>query len=483
MIKALAVLIGAAVALALPNAAAPAAAAPTAGTFTVVLTGSAVTSAALDTIRDAGGTVTGRTDEIGVVQVRAADSSRFLSSTLGRPGIASVGPSLRWELPTHGAPADVTHPDGGASSNPADYSWNIDRVTGNGAAWRHETGSRNVVVGVIDSGFDFDHPDLKANIVPGSKTFVPGTTDARDALYHGTHVAGTIAANGTIKGVAPNVGIRAYRVFDAGSAQTTWITAAIVAAAKDGVDVINMSLGGLWVNGQVFYTDPTTGRRIALGNDVADRLAFERAIRFAVGRNVTVVASAGNDALNITDRTSATRALNQLLVDSGLPEYSAVGATVAAPALLPGVVTVSATGGGFGTQDRLAFYSNYGAGAIDVSAPGGDLGPSFPAALVPDAYKYLVLSTTPSYLPCHTLEQALFDCRYGWAAGTSMASPHVAGVAALFISSEFRRTGVKPSAATVVRRLTQGAEDIGKTGYDGLFGHGLANALSAVTAH
>lgn len=145
-------------------------------------------------------------------------------------------------------------------------------------------------------------------------------------------------------------------------------------------------------------------------------------------------------------------------------------------------MTVSATGGGFGSDDRLAFYSNYGPGSIDVAASGGDLGPDYPAVCVPDAHKYLVLSTIPTYLPCRPLEQNLFDCRYGWAAGTSMASPHVAAVAALIVSHEFTRSGAKPTPATVTQTLERNAEDIGKSGYDSLYGHGMVDAVTAVTA-
>ncbi len=452
--------------------------------FTIVLKGETVSTSALDAIQAAGGVVVERVDEIGVVQVQASNATRFLKSILKYQDLAFVGPSLQatLELP------EVNEADASASvataNDPNAYLWNIDRVTNNGAAWETHTGSKDVVVGVIDTGFDFDHPDLKANIVPGSKTFVPGTTNAWDAHSHGTHVAGTIAANGGIKGVAPNVGLRAYRVFNTGSAKQIWITNAIIAAANDRVDVINMSLGGTRVIGQWFYTDPATGERIALGNDAADWVAYERAVRYAVNRNVTVVASAGNDAIDLSNKNGVTRWYNALLQRLGLTQYEVVGAGFKVPAMTPGVVTVSATGGGFGTKDRLAFFSNYGSGAINVAAPGGDCGllDSCNAKLRPaDWYKYLVLSTVPTYLPCSTTAKNLFGtCNYGWKAGTSMASPAAAGVAALIISQEFERTGVKPSPAQVVTKLQQTSEDIGKVGYDNLYGHGLVNAYNAV---
>ncbi len=457
-------------------------------TFTVVLAGESVTQSALAAIQKAGGVVVNRIDQIGVLEVRADNPTAFLKAMLRNQEVASVGPTLEVEL---NLPEVEGVESGGAqslgSTDPMDWAWNIDRVTNNGAAWQTHTGTKDVVVGVIDTGFDFNHPDLKDNIVAGSKTFVPGTTDAWDRHFHGTHVAGTIGANGGIKGVAPNVGLRAYRVFNTGSARQSWITNAIVAAADDQVDVINMSLGGTRVLGQWFYTDPKTGERTNIGNDAASWVAYERAIRYAVNRNVTVVASAGNDGQDLSNKHSVTEWFNALLQKAGLTQYEVVGATFKAPAQLPGVVTVSAMGGGFGTQDRLAFYSNYGSGAVDVGAPGGDVGPNFPSRPA-DYYKYLVLSTNPTYLDCNNrfptgqTAKALFDCKYRWAAGTSMASPHAAGVAALIISQEYARTGVKPSPAEVVTKLQQTTEDVGKVGYDNLYGHGMVNALNAVTA-
>lgn len=452
--------------------------------FTVVLKSESISDSAMAAIEQAGGEVTSRIPEIGVVSVRTSKPTAFLKAMLNHKEIASIGPSLMvpLNLPEMDEPANV-----GSSpadpANPADYTWGVDRVTSGGAAWGIHTGTKDVVVAVIDTGFDMEHPDLVGNIVPGSKTFVPGTTNAWDAHSHGTHVAGTIAANGLIKGVAPNVGLRAYRVFNTGGAQQIWITNAIVAAANDGSDVINMSLGGTRVVGQWYYTDPATGERIRLGGDAADMVAYNRAIRYAVNKGVTVVAAAGNDGYDLANKNQVTKWYNEYLHELGYTMYEVQGATFVVPASIPGVVTVSAHGGGFGTADRLAFYSNYGNGAINVSGPGGDYGPSYPNpgyTLDTDYYKYLVLSTTPRYLACNLPNRLFGTCGYGFKAGTSMATPHAAGVAALIISQEYARTGVKPTPAQVVTKLQQSAEDIGKVGYDPLYGHGLANAYRAL---
>jgi subtilisin family serine protease len=367
----------------------------------------------------------------------------------------------------------------GAAST-TDYSrlaamqWGVQAVTHSGAAWQITQGSHDVVVGLVDTGIDFRHPDLLPNIMPGSRTFVPGTLTAADDGGHGTHVAGIVAANGYLKGVAPGVGIRAYKAVDGhGQASALWVARAIVAAADDGVDVINLSLGFVGIHGEWFYTDPDTGERIRLGNDTPELIAMQRAVRYAVRHGATVVAAAHNWSQDISKRAALTDWYN-MQVDWG---FAAVGAAVEAPCTMPGVLCVSAMGGGWGTPNRPAYYTNYGA-AIDLTAPGGDLGPTFPPYTEPNYYKYLIISTVPTY-PTPFFHGVT---RYGYAAGTSMAAPHAAGVAALYIAQQLALTGSKPSPAQVTARLLQTAAPLGKNGVDPYFGQGLADAYSALTA-
>lgn len=130
------------------------------------------------------------------------------------------------------------------------------QVTNNGESYKLFSGTKNVTVGIIDSGLDINHLDLKDNVVQGSKNLVPkggfrgkeieetGELNLlTDKLGHGTHVAGQIAANGNLKGIAPGIGIKSYRVFGEQNADSLWIIKAIIEAAKDDVDVINISLG------------------------------------------------------------------------------------------------------------------------------------------------------------------------------------------------------------------------------------------------
>src|SRR5690606_38564853 len=81
------------------------------------------------------------------------------------------------------------------------WGWDIKKVTNNGASYKKGTGSHQVKVAIIDSGIDFQHPDLKDNILSTGKSFVPGVSDTSDQMGHGTMVAGGMAANGRMLGV------------------------------------------------------------------------------------------------------------------------------------------------------------------------------------------------------------------------------------------------------------------------------------------
>jgi subtilisin family serine protease len=456
--------------------------------FIVVFESETLPENASSIISEAGGSVTYEVPQIGVLEATTDSPTEFIKAMVNHSQVKSLAPSF--ELPLNLPEVDLDSVDltsslgqvpAGESIWESGWQWDIEKVTHNGASHGISSGSKDVVVGVIDTGFDFNHPDLKNNIVSGSKTFVPGTTNAWDAHSHGTHVAGTIGANGRVKGIAPNVGLRAYRVFNTGGARQIWITNAMTAAADDRVDVINMSLGGTRVLGQWFYTDPNTGERILLGNDAADWVAYQRAVQYAVNRNVTVVVSAGNDRLDLSNPHETAKWYNQVLQKNGFTEYEVVGAAFKVPSQTPGVVTVSATGGGFGTADRLAFYSNYGNGAIELGAPGGDLGPKFPSVIEKDYYKYLILSTVPTYLKQSSLATYMFgEAGYGWKGGTSMAAPQVSGAAAAYISHVYQTTGVKPTPKQVQTHLQQTAQDAGKVGYDELYGHGIVDAYKAL---
>jgi subtilisin family serine protease len=292
------------------------------------------------------------------------------------------------------------------------------------------TGGRpEVLDGDIDTVLDYTHPDLAANVddaasancVSGAP--VQGKVAANDDNGHGTHTAGTIAAasNGIgIVGVAPNVKIAGIK---AGNADGFFFPEAVICAfmwaGTHGFDITNNS----------YFADPWL---FNCKNDPEQRaiwMAERRAIQFAMGQGVTVVASAGNQADDLAHPTQDVTSPD----DTTPVTREITNACAVVPAEVPGVVTVAANG----NLELKSFYSSYGIGSVDLIAPGGDS----ILQLTPAAVNGRVLSSWPASLltvtclPARRLVDAS-GATYCYQQGTSMAGPHVAGVAAL-IASEF----------------------------------------------
>ena len=271
-------------------------------------------------------------------------------------------------------------------------------------------------VAVVDTGVYDDHPDL-AGVVNEelSENF---TTDPHDwrpngAGAHGTHVAGTIAAtnaNGEgVLGTAPDTEIVSHRVFSGVDGATGDSLAALYAAANKGCDVANFSVGYI-------HYDPEEYPYLLEIKELYERLA-----EYAREKGMTIVNSAGNDALDMTS-----------------------GSVVSMPTEAEGIFGVSATGplGYLWDDDKEdredialhdleeptsypANYTNYGTG-VDVSAAGGNYDPEALEAGTPGWYYDLVLSTVYA-----ETEDGETVPSYSWYAGTSMAAPQVTGAYAL----------------------------------------------------
>ena len=315
--------------------------------------------------------------------------------------------------------------------------WGLDRVQAE-AAWPVSTGT-GALVAVVDTGVDLGHPDLAANIVgPGADFVEPNGTctgnrkrgtqscvqdGAQDKNGHGTHVAGTIAAvtnNGIgVAGVAPGARILPVRVLDAeGSGTTDQIAAGVRYAADQGADVINLSLGFLSGAGEVY-------------NVLGELDPVYDAFAYATGKGSVIVVAAGNDSVPLC----------------------------AEPAAAPGVLCVGATD----RHDLKAWYSNSDATTTKdyVVAPGGA-----GALFCEDD----VVST---YL--RGAESVCQSDGYEASAGTSMAAPHVSGVAALLAAKGDGRSAI-------VRKILASADDLGVPGDDPVYGSGRVNAARAVAA-
>lgn len=306
------------------------------------------------------------------------------------------------------------------------------------------------VVAVIDDGVVLDHPDLAPQLFSAGRAFISRTSEgdgnsasgdnpsrpADEPVFHGTHVAGTVGA-ATFDGVggagtAPMALILPLRVFppDRGAAQVDVINAMLYAAGLANnsgtvparrADVINLSLGG----------------------DRPCDAAYQDAVTRVRNAGVIVVAAAGNSGRNDVGQRAA----------------------VGSPANCTGVVAVSA----LDAQQRIARYSNTGA-QIALAAPGGNTGVSTTGNGAPDGV-YSALAT----FDANGTRQPSF----GPMQGTSMASPHVAGVMALM-----RYVNKDLTVTQVDNLLAAGSlsDDIGTAGRDVDYGFGRVNALKAVNA-
>jgi subtilisin family serine protease len=309
------------------------------------------------------------------------------------------------------------------------------------------TGS-GVTVGVIDSGVDFNHPDITPNLdVSRSCSFIFGDTPTADPAEvangdcsnkaavqdlngHGTHVASTIAApvNGIgIAGVAPEATIVALKACTIeGFCFADSVAAALRYAGDNGIDIVNLSL---FADPYLYYCKSEVEQRAIL-------MELEAAARYARQRGVLIVSSAGNEQADL-QHPGVDDISPDWPPDSAETRYVQNNCRVA-PAELPGVMTVSATGpiGYPGYDLWIADYSSVGMSRVDVAAPGGDY---FRATgTVQDAILAAVPigsaiwngydSLNPFYPGITTTDGG---GGYVYLNGTSMSSPHAAGVAAL----------------------------------------------------
>jgi lantibiotic leader peptide-processing serine protease len=385
-------------------------------------------------IERSGGTVVAEYDEIGVVIAQSL-SDTFEAALTQNTRIEAVADTTDYAVrispvqdESHGdQPPELPNAPAG-QDNLDPLQWHMRQIQ---APEAHAItgGSPAVVVGDIDTGVDKDHPDLVQNLdfsrsascESGAPVQSPAAWD--DHNGHGTHTSGTIAAaaNGFgITGVAPHVKIAAIKSStDEGFFFPEMVICSFMWAGNVQVDVTNNS----------YFADPFLYN---CRNDPVQHAiwkAEKRAIDYAQRRGVTVVASIGNDS---DDRAHpAYDVISPDFPPGQEQERRVTNACVVVPVEVDGVIGVSATG----DLNMKSFYSAYGVGVADVTAPGGDS-----RQITPQAPNGRVLSTWPQEIPCarsvkdSPTPEGEPTILYCYLQGTSMAGPHAAGVAALIVS-------------------------------------------------
>src|SRR5438067_6346528 len=486
--------------------------------YIVLYSASAVPADASASMAKAGGSLVYSYPQIGVAIARS-DSGTFRANILkdnkveGASATASFATKLNDD---QASSADASGPPPGdlpnAPATDADtlspLQWDMRQIH-TPEAHAITGGSPAVLVGDIDTGIDFTHPDLQPNIdVANSANCVSGAPvaglAAQDNNGHGTHTAGTIAAasNGFgIVGVAPNVKIAGIKAGDAaGFFFPEAVVCAFMWAGTHHVDVTNNS----------YFADPFL---FNCKNDPDQRAiwkAEQRAIRFAMQQGTVVVAAEGNES---DDLSHPTQDVTSPDTEANPPVRTVHNDCVVIPVEISGVIGATADGHNMQANGGYlkSFYSSYGAATADVVAPGGDS--LFGTG--PESFNGRVLSTWPFALQSNCLaSRRVFETGHPgvmwcYQQGTSMASPPVLGAAALIISmfgNLNNASNGKMSPGAVQAYLSQTADPqpcpsalppgyaafvsvsngapqvcTGGTGHNSWYGAGQVDAFSAVT--
>jgi lantibiotic leader peptide-processing serine protease len=471
--------------------AAPAASAGTESTYVVLYHAGAKTNGAEQAVRSAGGTLVANYSAIGVVIARSSNAA--FAAGMGRAsGVDAAVATGQYSTKVEDTIADG---DAGAAlaatwgDSLSGAQWDMRQINVP-AAHQVTAGSRTVLVGDVDTGLDFTHPDLAPNYDAANSTDCSsGAPQAlavgNDKSGHGTHTAGTIAAaaNGTgVVGVAPNVRIAGIKSSnDDGFFFPEMVICSYVWAATHGIDITNNS----------YFADPWL---FNCRNDAEQRAiwnAERRAIGYAQSKGVLVVASQGNDRTDLSHPETDT--ISPDFPPDAAVERDITNACAVVPVEVPKVVGVTATG----SKGWKSYYSSYGNSTADVAAPGGD---RILQVVQPGGGRVLSTFSSVGTICAPALTVVENGAKYCYLQGTSMAGPHAAGVAALIMSAHGAHSSGQvaaalqqatnarscPDAATLAQyapfpQLSGEPQSCqGGTGHNSWFGSGEVDALKAV---
>jgi subtilisin family serine protease len=397
------------------------------------------TAGVVATLNGLGGVVSASHENTGLVVVSGL-SDAAVAQLRADPRVAMVEPDARVALETSGG-GDVVEAYHGSPNHPtlaAFYprQWNL-RIIEADLAWQFGLhGSPRIRVAVLDTGIDYLHPDLAGRVdlsssislVPSDdalvSTYFPTRHPVTDLHFHGTHVAATISSNGVAaSGVTSRTTLIGVKVLDrTGAGSFARVLLGLLWAADHDAKIANLSLGGA-------FHKAGEGRLVGVIN---------RVFNYAHSKGTLIVVAAGNGAQDL-DRDRELYAAH-----CTTPNVACVSAT--------GPTASASVNGPWENIDAIAPYTNYGLSAIDLAAPGGNSG-----GLIWEA--------------CSTSSLAIPICRTGTyvlgLSGTSMAAPHVSGMAAL--AFQFLPDS-SPSRMKAI--LETHAENVAGHGKDPYYGYG-----------
>ena len=398
-----------------------------------------------------------------------SDAAAAKLSAIG--GVNEVQPDAEFSLDNPTATVEADASDVAADvtinsvSNPAgaprySWQWNMRDINASAAWSAGKLGDPGVTVAILDTGMDYDDPDLNGLVDLSRSTSFIASDDAITSTYfptrnrindyngHGTNVAAQVSSKAAVHaGVTSKTTLIGVKVLDAtGHGSLDAVLNGVLWAADHGADVANMSLGG-------GFAKAGNGRYVSLIN---------RVFNYASRQGMLVVVAAGNAEADLDHN----------------------GNTLTTYCDQPHVICVSAVGPTTpaGNPDEFSYYSNFGRSAISVAGPGGNAGAvisAWPYGAGNWSYVWSYCAKQRLVLDANGNVLGYAGCQLGnrvsGFAGTSQATPHVAGLAALLVAEKGHG-----QPAAIKAAIEKSADDLGQPGTDPYYGRGRINVARAL---